>query len=146
MTPKQPLWLKELILVPHPNVTTPIGRVIPGTSSIPRVRTIYVAPNHPALTTTVPFALPVTYDTSTFVVSQVGTPIQPVLPDPLFAGIEDALALLDDAAQAEFLTRVYRLFASLPPAEPLAIAGGADSSEASKAVKRNGKDEAAPLS
>ena len=74
VTSASPLYINDLILSPYPGLTAPLGRVTPGTPSVPALRTIYLNDTSAIFSKVPPtgFTLAVTYDsTNNYVVLSV---------------------------------------------------------------------------
>jgi hypothetical protein len=145
---KDPLWIKELILSPSDHLGAPRGRVTPGTPPNGSLRTISVDSSNSVFTTAAPFTLSVTYDSGTFLVTDVHV-VQAftAAATGLFGPMSEGLAELSSDDQAVFLTQVLGVV-SPPPAFEL-LAGASGASAASKSYTRsseNGADSTPQLS
>jgi len=75
-----PLFIKELIIVPYPNlVPTPVGILKPDTSGNGAVRQIYADSRDGVFNTPAPFTLAVTFDDHTYKLATIQVLLGPVV-------------------------------------------------------------------
>lgn len=147
--PSDPLYLKEIIVVPYVTPTsTPIGVLKPGTPDSPALRTIYVDPQDPVFSTAAPYTLAVTYDDQSFRLTAPlhilsGAVVQPVIQLFNFT----AVASLSPEQAAIFVSQAVAAAAPLlnPPSAGAPVAPLDLASQARQdylmAGRKSGKDK-----
>jgi hypothetical protein len=110
VVPQSPLFIQELLLSPIDNLGAPSGHLPPGQSPNGSLRTLCLDSTHEAFSTSAPYSLSVTYDTSNnYSVSEahVVHSMQPAI--ELFGAVSSALPALLPEQQSFFLAQVLTL-------------------------------------